>query len=592
MLPNGEKVDYVLFISGKESELDTVAGRTQRFLLQQFTDVITQYQEILVKSGIANPDELPDNEDGLLNWFDELFSSYNGLIVLDDIDALSRRGTDTGEEALFLKAATSAKRTRILYTLRYPAAHARRHSVPVTGLNQTEFCTFLDTCCEQFGVTPPPADQMVAISTTTSNLPLLIENVVGLRKYCSSWRQALDQFNEKGGDEARRYLYQREYDRLLDTGRARELLAALAYVPMPLSFSTLAHLFSFSDEQVRDALSECTGIFLTTETGESGDTLYTVTPSSRSFITSVSDKLTRAELIRRKVELLVREGARYTPSEAAVIVRLEQLCKRSAYVDAIEIADTIPINDPVLANPKVLALIGEACANLENGDRVRARKCFKAAEALKYRDVKMMRSWFHLERRSGYGLEEAKRIASGMIESKSSAARVRSEFLSKLGDCYFAEARSFVNVSSEKTLHHFRCSIYCYAEAVRVGAADGSYDLSKTLDWLENVVSAYARFAYDKIDDYLDCIGALEPGSDLDPRVAEIIALGVIKLQIRIDEKSRARVSGVLTKSIGKLNKMIKSPKITPGWIKLRDMLDTFRERLKVDARNKRISPE
>lgn len=558
LLCNGEKVDYVLFISGKETELDTFSGKQRQYALRQFHDASSEFTCIVEQSGVYwSEGDLPTGEDELLNVIGDLFDTYNGLIVIDDIDALSRRGQDTGEEALLLKAVCGKRRTKLLYTLPHPPAHARKHSLAVPGLGNEEYCYFLEACCDQFGVEKPSAQQMVSIQQETSSLPLLIENVVGLRKHCSSFPEAIAAFREKGGEEARRYLYQREYDRLDDRGKAREVLASLAYLQQPIAFSTITNLLSFSNEQVRDALGECGGIFLVIDTGENGDTLYTITPSARPFLVNASDRLNRANLIKRRVEVFLQEGARFTPEETSMIVRMERTLRENDFSAVITLADSIRSDDPILANPRILASIGIAGANTGNNlHRDKARECFRAAQAMKYNDVKMMRSWFHLERNSGYGLDTARAIAQSVVESKSVSNRVRSEFLSKLGDCELIDARNMQGVSSERAQVLFRRSIARYVEAVSVAREDRTADVTKTLDWLDQAIASFARFLIDDLGGYFDVLeDIIAIRRDIDDEVVGLLLVGMRRLNYRVNDTSRPRLIGLLNRAILRLDR-------------------------------------
>jgi len=125
-LANGEMLDYVVFISGKEIELNPQTGKQQPFKLRNFMTASEQLGQIAFHSGMIDASQLEATTDEQLEAVvKELFSNFNGVIVIDDIDTLSRERKDTGEESLFLKAATSSKRTRILYTLRYPPTRTR-----------------------------------------------------------------------------------------------------------------------------------------------------------------------------------------------------------------------------------------------------------------------------------------------------------------------------------------------------------------------------------------------------------------------------------------------------------------------------------
>jgi ATPase family associated with various cellular activities (AAA) len=110
----GDRLDYVIFVSGKETEFNPLTGKEQTFALRQFASAPEQFAQILFHSGFLDEDEINStNEQTLLAQFDELFSNFSGLIVIDDIDALYRRKVDSGEESLFMKVVQGSKRTRI-----------------------------------------------------------------------------------------------------------------------------------------------------------------------------------------------------------------------------------------------------------------------------------------------------------------------------------------------------------------------------------------------------------------------------------------------------------------------------------------------
>jgi hypothetical protein len=205
-------------------------------------------------------DTVSEDEVGL--FLDELFATFNGLVVIDDIDTLTRDRRDTGEETLFLKAAISKKRTRILYTLRFPPTYALRNSITVPGLDYvSEFIPFVEACCAQFAVPPPSGDQFNTIYLASAGLPLIIETIVWIRKFSGNYADAISQYNDKGGDEVRRYLYQREYDRLEVGGKSQYVLSLLYLITDPVSFPTLVRLSNYTSDQIRSSLTECAGIF-------------------------------------------------------------------------------------------------------------------------------------------------------------------------------------------------------------------------------------------------------------------------------------------------------------------------------------------
>ena len=111
------------------------------------------------------------DEQALLAQFDELFSNFSGLIVIDDIDALYRRKVDSGEEPLFMKIVQGSKRTRVLYTLRTAPPHAIKSAISVPGLDPaTEFPEMIKVCCSVFGIPEPAEADTKELDRVTSRL--------------------------------------------------------------------------------------------------------------------------------------------------------------------------------------------------------------------------------------------------------------------------------------------------------------------------------------------------------------------------------------------------------------------------------------
>jgi hypothetical protein len=52
LLRGGDRLDYVLFISGKETELDSFTGKQRHYVLRQFASTVSEFQCIIDQSGI------------------------------------------------------------------------------------------------------------------------------------------------------------------------------------------------------------------------------------------------------------------------------------------------------------------------------------------------------------------------------------------------------------------------------------------------------------------------------------------------------------------------------------------------------------
>jgi hypothetical protein len=570
----GDRPDYVIFISGKDTEFNPQTGKEQTFALRQFASAPEQFAQILFHSGFLDEEEITSvDEPSLLMRFDELFANFSGLIVIDDIDALYRRKVDSGEESLFMKIVQGSKRTRILYTLRTAPPHAMKSAIPVPGLEPTtEFPEMIKICSSAFGVPGPVEVEIKDLDRITSRLPLLIETVVGLRKFSGSYSEALKAFSERGGDEARRYLYQREYDRLDQAGKSRQLLAALALLDEPVDFSTLNQVLQSTRDVLLDAMSECGSIFLSTQEGSSGDTLYQLTPPSVPFLLTVSRQLSYFGAIEKRVLHRKSTDLRLSPREASILVNLERSIRKEDFRAISDLCEKLPSGDLALENPKIRSLLGQAYSALGGNYREKARESFKHAEGLGFYDVFMMRRWFHMEFTSGYGLAEAERICGVVIKNKNLAPRVLGEFWGKLGSCWFSKSMAVVGVNRPKAIDHLRQSIAAYMEAVRFGR--GRDDISMTFDWMERPVERIIYLTGNDVGEIFAIVDLIiERKEDIDADAVEWLFNRFARSPTPINKE---RLKGLCARSVQRIAKTFK--KVPPGFEQVTKLLDAVKK--------------
>lgn len=266
-------IDHIIFLSSKELKLQTARGTIERFENLDFTNKMELLKNILMLSGWIHDEDHIDSmgEKDLESEVCQLLEIQCLLLVIDDIDTLTTRKIETGSDFLY-KAMIRAKRGgKVLYTLRNVPAQSLANSIEVPGLRPNgEYEEFVKTCCSQFGVPEPdPAVVGGELAQSTERRPLAVETVVGLRRTSGNFDRAIEFFKSKGGDSARSYLFQREYDALSHDDRSRHLLAALSEFGQPVTFGDLEAVLQFDDEQLRDAISEVNEMFL--QIDEEGD---------------------------------------------------------------------------------------------------------------------------------------------------------------------------------------------------------------------------------------------------------------------------------------------------------------------------------
>jgi dsDNA-binding SOS-regulon protein len=576
----GQRLDYVIYISGKESELNPHIGQQQPFLLRNFSDMNEQIAQILHHSGIRSANDVVSEDASRDDDLRDLFDNFSGLIVIDDIDALSRRGVDTGEEFLFLKLMRGRGRTKILYTLRHPPSHAMNSAIEVPGLDpDQEYFSFQSVCCDYFGVSEPPPEKTPQIMDVTSRLPLLVETLVGLRKHCSNYNEAIQLFSDRGGEEARRYLYQREYDRLSIQGKSRFVLAGLHLLNQPITFSAFCGLTQMSPEHLKESLSETGSIFISRSEDTSGETLYQLTPPSRPFIAVVSEQLPHMSGLRSRVDHFRSEGLKVNREEAAIIASMESLIKTNSYEDIVRISEKFTPHDPVMMNPKVQSLLGQAYSEMGVETREKARSCFKHAEGLGYRDIFMMRRWFNMEHYSGYGQAEAERICRVMISDTKITQRARSEFWSKLGACDLSKAKAVSGVSNDKALLHLRNSIVNYCEGMWVGQRSPDFDANLGLSWIEKPLHEFIMRSGREVEQFFILVEDLARRKhDVFLDAAKLIFSYLTRSPVTADEMLRAQLRGFCSRAIATVGREIKGAEEKPGFAYVLEALNRLKK--------------
>lgn len=549
--------------------MNPFTGHEQNFDLRQFTNKHEQFCEILYHAGlIDDTDQSHSNMDIAIKNLKALFDDFSGLIVIDDIDALSRQHVDTGEEDLFYLAAKARRSTKILYTLRHAPQHAINSSVIVPGLDtETEYHEFLDLCCRQFHVPNPPPDVTARIAEKTDCIPLLVETILGLRRDCSDYHTSLRMFEERGGEGARRYLYQREYDRLQARGKARLLLATLLLLGHPISFSDLIRIVPAPEEEVRDALTEVSSIFLSTSLSDNGVTLYELSSPSVSFVKNVSVKLDYFASVRRAVEAFQSNVDKMPQREAAIVAKCDRLIRRKSYSEVVTLSKEHAPTEPLWQIPQFLALLGQALSRITPPNFTEAREHFRAAHSKGYWDVFMMRQWFFIENSTGYGWDEAERVCDLVINSPETTKRHISEFKAKKALTLTNRGRRLLFSDRERALYFLGRALIASIEGITVGRDVEEIDTAQSIEDLSRIYIIICQYYGDDLQNIFSTIeSTIDITVDIGIDVAELLLSPLRVLGEARFRQLRNKARGLCDRSIGVLNKGTRKISPRPGF--------------------------
>lgn len=436
---SGKSPDYIIYLTAKETELNTATKKIQNFSGKDFSNKKEMYQKILINGGYRNEEDIIDfDEDELESVLKNFFNEYSGLIVIDDIDSLSRRGEDTAEEKLYNMIARSVKNTKILYTMRNAPLHALSSAKEVVGLHDHEYDDFLKACYLQFSVPEPKPLEKEKIKESSSVFPLMIETIVGMRRYEETYTSAITVFNGSGGAEARKYLYDREYRIISRKSRVRNILFGIDYYGEKITFREIVSIFNnIPRDEISGAISELRVIFLTVSEDEKGETCYGISPSSSSYLKDIYYDTQEFLPVKRLVETFISGFSSLNKEEMVELSNIRNLIKNENYDEAVTICSQIQEKESIISSMgEFQSLYGQALCLQRSPQYELAIACFGKAELRSYSDIFMMRSWFFICMKTERRLDEADKVCLKVIENPNYLDRAKSEFYLKRGD-YF-----------------------------------------------------------------------------------------------------------------------------------------------------------
>lgn len=509
---NGNKLDRVLYISGKATYLDPTTGKIKNTASRDFDSAEDIYRTILSLSNWTEPENLETyTKDDLLDSLEELFNLEAQLIVIDDVDTLTTSKKDAGMEELFLTLTRARSGTKVLYTQRGFPSFAPNASVEVPSLTNDEFRQFLVLCCSKFKVPLPGLEDTESIKFQSERRPLAIETMVGMRRLAGSYTDALRRW-KTNSSEARQYLFSREYQQLSPDDRGRHLLATLAAFNSPQSAETLRSILQFSPEQLEDAIAETRDMFLTVTSshGISGD-LFSIGSATRLFIEENSKQLDRYSSIEARVQHF-KDASKNTPASFLPIIdRAGRNLRTGNVKDAVSLLTRSDLPSAFKEHPEVQALLGQCYATLTPPSVAEARKCFESAFSLGHRKYEMYLAWLELEKKNRTELKNGIEVCTKVVESTGFDAKTKASFLRRLAkyqsilanESELASPRESARLRQESVINNLKAYIFArLTKDVHVDDYKGRVDLSITIALRRNLRT-------DDIDGFFDLCESL-----------------------------------------------------------------------------------
>lgn len=458
---DGIAIDRVLYFSAKERSLDSASAKVYQDPLTDFSTKRELFEWIVKFSDDENNDLSSLSDAALLQRIRTILDNQRLLIVIDDIDTLLTKGEAAGLDDLYKVAIRGRVGAKLLYTQRPLPSLSRENAIEVPGLHHnnqktSEYYRFVEACCAQFSLSIPRSEFIDGpLNIATERRPLVVETVLGMKRSCASYDEALNLFKNAAGDDARAYLFEREYNRLNTDNRSRYLLAALALMSRPVTFDELQTILKFDDNQLRDTISEIRDMFLSPNPDQE-ITTFAISTVAREFVSRKSASLDRYAFVKERVSYLNKKHLIDPPELRVVRLKVGDAQRKGNYSSAWTAVDDQNLPEKLRQHPYFLALKGEVAANYKPPKITEAREAFEDCVRFNHLDLGYLRTWYWMELNSGHGIQHAEKVCSLVLENKKFDLAAKAEFRARLGAVLFRRARETDTLNPGDAINDYR----------------------------------------------------------------------------------------------------------------------------------------
>jgi Putative DNA-binding domain len=405
-IQNLESRDNIIFVSAKQTLIETMSGQQATFLGRDFSNERELYEAILTLGNWTAHSVSDLSITQLKEETKEFFDLTSNFVVIDDIDTLTTQGIEAGFDFLYALLWRSKRKSKILYTLRNAPTQSLANAIEVPGLEAGgEYERFVDVCASQFKVSAPPAEiRDHKLAEISERRPLVVESIIAIRRTTSNYGQALVLFEQGAGEDIRAYVFQREWSALSADNFSRYILTIMSLFGAPLCFSDLTSLSRYDEGRVRDALSEVREMFLKlNEVGN--ETTYELGALTRAFISEHAKGLERYEYLRERVKQYKKTMYPENPVLTRLRNRIEGLVEHGRRSDPPVLVEAWRLlangSHPasVVEDPRFMDLQGFVAAMQSPPKLDDARRLFSHSFAIKREpDSAHLRAWYLAER--------------------------------------------------------------------------------------------------------------------------------------------------------------------------------------------------
>ena len=251
-----EDFEIVIWLSAKARRF--VSGRTVNVEDPNFEDLESALDWVLRAYGAPNVEEkdLAAKEDECRTYLSQL----PALIILDDVDSLEGQHLESTMSYFLYR--NPAPKSKILLTSRRIPLGMAHTQVKGFELGSTDGIGFIRSRLRIYDLEPDQFSNAVMneILQACDGSPLFVQDLLRLCMVGEPARVAIEKWKNDGGEAARRYALEREFEMLSES--AKKVLLSCALYEGPASLPEIRAAAHLSEDNCYDALRELQDLFL------------------------------------------------------------------------------------------------------------------------------------------------------------------------------------------------------------------------------------------------------------------------------------------------------------------------------------------
>ena len=375
----------IIWLSAKRRRFEE--GVTKPISGPDFTSKQDAVDSMLLEYGAMETDFEKDPKEKERLLIDYL-NSYPAFVIVDDIDTVLEDADVVSFFTYDIPHTTSA----VLLTSRRAIPGIRTFTI--RGFRDEEATKFIETRKKLYDLDNSVLEQPVVkkLIDATDGSPLYLDDLLRLTQLIGV-REAIKDWSEKRGDEARKYALQRELEQLTDG--AKRVLIAAAVNEDPVSFAELEQTLGFSRDRLISSLNELQGLFLLPKPqAVEGEQRFQLNLNTRKLVQLVQGDSDLYARIKRQSEALTGKLPRIGWGTVAALIRQAHIRLQAGQKAEAEGLMRNAI-EKYPAEPDLRGFLGHVYRRM--GRIVDARAQFEEAYKRKGKNRSMFLGWTRME---------------------------------------------------------------------------------------------------------------------------------------------------------------------------------------------------